>query len=587
MNRERHVRDESEVADRPSVRPPASRPEVTGWMALQQAGNRAVGGLLHRMAEGSASISFPHRTAIAASTGSAVPGSAIHDPFACAERGVPAFTDGLVTRFASTAPPVHVAAHEAAHQLQHAGRTNDHGLGAERHAHGIAEATAAGRSARDLVGASGAAVGSAVRDYTELPEATQAASGEWRVGGTAKVGDQGRMVITSTNKHLLYADPVLITEANAILQAKKSGVRIEPGPAGPSGQAPDGSGFRTTVRANYKILMDEDNEEFYADCGVSAREVQGPSLSHIPPRGIYKDTAGTRMETTARSTDPADFRNEILVRAGLGADGPSALTAYYALNAVDKDAFDKKHGINRYAAPGIGEAYTRRRDDARTDKGYNFHWAGVIMMAGGDRVTFENYTKGGGTYATDDDWYFGMYGSPAKPHQTFHEYWARGVGEPGLGTTMAAATSPDPSPFIPGTAALPTVELIKKYRASAVQAERMAIEGEMGNRWVKVTVLVKKAQEGTDDVYVEATHAGRRHRTGEADMRSGDKQTFWVPLGRLAPITGKIIVSVYDYDTLSGNDMISIIHFDDPYAPAVDNRPWDGAEYHTTVEFDR
>jgi hypothetical protein len=33
--------------------------------------------------------------------------------------------------------------------------------------------------------------------------------------------------------------------------------------------------------------------------------------------------------------------------------------------------------------------------------------------------------------------------------------------------------------------------------------------------------------------------------------------------------------------------MISIIGFDDPYAPRSDNRPWDDAEYHTTVEFDR
>jgi len=43
----------------------------------------------------------------------------------------------------------------------------------------------------------------------------------------------------------------------------------------------------------------------------------------------------------------------------------------------------------------------------------------------------------------------------------------------------------------------------------------------------------------------------------------------------------------YDRDMLSADDMISIIDFRDPFTPQSDNRPGDGAEYHTTVEFDR
>jgi hypothetical protein len=78
-------------------------PVGRGWQVLQQAGNRAVGGLIQRMA-------FPHRSAITGATGQSVPGSAVLDPSSCADRGVPAWTDGLVTHFASAAPTVHVAA---------------------------------------------------------------------------------------------------------------------------------------------------------------------------------------------------------------------------------------------------------------------------------------------------------------------------------------------------------------------------------------------------------------------------------------------------------------------------------------------
>jgi hypothetical protein len=349
----------------------------------------------------------------------------------------------------------------------------------------------------------------------------------------------------------------LISEANAILKAKKSGVNIEPGGPGPTGYAPDGSGLKTTVKVDYKILSDEDNEEFYADCGVSSREVMGVTGTDTSPRGVYKDAGGDRQET-GPSKDPAHFRDEIYIKGGLGTDPTSAHAAYNALSDADKDAFDQKHGINKYAAPGVGEAFTRRRDDMLRGTGFNFHWGGVIMVASGDCVTFENYTKGEGYKAKDEDWYFATYGPPTKPGQTWHEQW-QSVGGASKGTTLAAATSPDPSPFTKGAAGMSTKELIKKYNSSSEEGEKMALESEMRNRWIKVTVLVKKAQEGNDNVYVEAEHAGRKHQTGDIAMSSGQTNTFWIPLDKLAPVSGKIMIKVYDWDALSSNDMISIL----------------------------
>ena len=506
---------------------------------------------------------------------------AVHDPLLCRHYGVPAFTDGLVTHFAALNPPLVVAAHEAGHQLQHQGLTHDGGWGPERHANLFAARVASQQSPRNLIGTEGSPVVSAVRPYTVISAADQLLANQWQVGSSAKVGDEGR-TLTTEYKHECYADPQLIIASNRILKAKQSGVNIEPGAAGPSGLAPDGSGFKSLVEVKYEILSDEDNEEFYADCGVSAREVMGKTGADMKPRGIFSDAAGSRQET-ASSYDPATFRDEIYMRAGLGTDPASAHAAYNAL--TDKETFDQQHGINRFAAPGVGEAYTRRRDDALGGTGFNWHWGGVILVAGGDRVTFENYTKGKGYLAKDSDWYFETYGPPSKPGQTWHEQW-KSVGGSGKGTTMVAATSADPSPFTTAATTLSTADLIAKFNSASNEGEKMALASELKGRWLKVSVFLKKAQEGNDDVFVEASHGGRSARTGTIAMQKGQKNTFWISLGNLFPINGKIMVKVYEEDVFA-NDMISILGFDSPYLPQSDNRPWDDAEYHTLVELDR
>ena len=76
-------------------------------------------------------MAFPHAATIQSAVGPEIPGSAVHDAAACESGGVQAFTDGSVSSFASESPTLHVAAHDAAHQLQHAGLTNDGGMGAD------------------------------------------------------------------------------------------------------------------------------------------------------------------------------------------------------------------------------------------------------------------------------------------------------------------------------------------------------------------------------------------------------------------------------------------------------------------------
>ena len=116
---------------------------------------------------------------------------------------MPAYTDGLTTHFSSVTPPVGVAAHEFAHQFQHAA-LRDHGAGAEGHAQAVA-----GRSRRAVGARARRPHGNGsprARDFTVVPETDQAPSGQWQVGGTAKVGDEGRTVTTDADNHALFAD---------------------------------------------------------------------------------------------------------------------------------------------------------------------------------------------------------------------------------------------------------------------------------------------------------------------------------------------------------------------------------------------
>jgi hypothetical protein len=524
-------------------------------------------------------MDFPHADRIRSSVGASVPGSALCSRAACEARGVPAFTNGGVTFFASAAPPLRVAAHEGAHQLQHAGVTRDGGLGAERHADAVARRVSTGASARDLLGHAGAPVAPAIRNYTELTVAEQNAKTEWQVGSLARVGDAGRTV-TTKNRRDCWADPALITSANKLLEAKKSGIELSAGGGGPGGQAPDGSGWKSTVEVKVNILSSP-GDEYWADCGRASREVQGPTATDTPPKGVFVDNSGKRTETSS-DTDPVTYRDEIYMRGGLGSTPAAARAAYLALSSADKDAFDKKHGINKYAAPGVGESFVARRDDALTSKKFNWHWGAVIMVAGPDSVTFENFAKPGTTYETKDRlWYFETYGPPSKPGQTFHEQNVSSVGEPGMNTTtMAARTSPDPADI----ATLSTPELVKRYRASTDEGEKTVLESEMRSRWLKVRIQATKAQEDTDQVYVVVSSGGRSHETGWREVSTGAETTFWISLSKLAPITGHINVKVYEYDALF-DDLISNLGLDDPYSPAVDARPWDDAEYITTAEF--
>src|SRR5690554_3995649 len=150
-------RDRAPSATRPAV--PTQRPAEGRAAAAPLRAGHAFGNL--RVFSG-----FPHGDAIHRLTGREVPGRAIHDPSLRRRLGVEAVAAGATAVFDSPAPHPRMAAHEAAHLMQHAGATRDQWLGPEGHADAVAGEVAAGRTATHLLGRDGSPVPPAVRPYT-------------------------------------------------------------------------------------------------------------------------------------------------------------------------------------------------------------------------------------------------------------------------------------------------------------------------------------------------------------------------------------------------------------------------------------
>jgi hypothetical protein len=140
-------------------------------------------------------------------------------------------------------------------------------------------------------------------------------------------------------------------------------------------------------------------------------------------------------------------------------DGVEAQQLYGLLTNDGKRAFDKAAGINHYANPAIGEAYTMSSGYnfpgfKETPNTWNFHWAGVIMKDTSDNITLENYAVNG-WYAQSKgvaqrdfinrEWNFAMYGSvksdgTVDESQTFHQDHLKTGTHGNKATTMGVRT---------------------------------------------------------------------------------------------------------------------------------------------------
>jgi len=114
--------------------------------------------------------------------------------------------------------------------------------------------------------------------------------------------------------------------------------------------------------------------------------------------------------------------SEELFKKEFGADltRQEAYARYAALSDAERDAFDRRNGINKYASPQIGQSQTIVTEKDMPGyvppvDGWNFHYAATVLRSGDDHMTLESAAGW-----DPEDWIFYLYGPPRKA-QSFHE----------------------------------------------------------------------------------------------------------------------------------------------------------------------
>jgi hypothetical protein len=147
----------------------------------------------------------------------------------------------------------------------------------------------------------------------------------------------------------------------------------------------------------------------------------GRALARRDPVEAHEEYSSPETYHGGAVSTPEVMSGELYQRELGGATREEALQRYAALSDGDRDEFDRKHGINRYARPRVGEGITigtEYRMPGYADPhghSWNFHYAADVIDSGHDYMTLESAAGWG-----IDDWIFYMYGPPSKG-QSFQE----------------------------------------------------------------------------------------------------------------------------------------------------------------------
>jgi len=479
---------------------------------------------------------------------------------------------------------LHVAAHEAAHQLQEAG-AGDRGLGAEAHAHAVAGEVAAGRSARRMLG-TGSSLPAAERGYIETDGA-----GNWGEGVTTQHGcrlsDTGQTL--TLGKQVAYAEPDLIKSANAELKAHHSGIEISAGGGAMPVKGMDGS-VHMLQQLQMTQVADPSSQQLYDDCGRIAREIMGPTGENKPAYAVTKP-GGLPMDVPpviTRKTPKEQLNLTVMIDEKLRKlpgypnvteeekrkAAQEAYTEYAARDESEQKAFVKKNpsfsrergremGLDEAAAPDVGEAYSIVRTGKTSYGDAPYHWAAVIMVAGSDRVTLENFgVNENADDAKNAQWYYSTYGMAAG--QTFHERWENKFGDDPHTLRMRTQTPLDVN--------APTMRTSELITALAKGGDEQTIREEVRKRYASIDLACNVPLDGSsDDVYLTiGGNSGTLVNTGVngsvTTMAAGTGHIFVFPLRGLGwPLPDPLVVRVYGHHLLREDELIGSFTVPAPY----------------------
>lgn len=437
---------------------------------------------------------LPHSDAIQASFGGYDVGGITAHTGAEAQQsaramGAEAYATGSNVAFAG-APSLHTTAHEAAHIIQQsAGVSLSGGVGQEgdryeNHADRVADAVVSGRSAEPILhemtggSAGGAVQAKAVQRYEDKSVAGQ----QLRVSDDGKVAtdvyqvlyatkdliDDSNKKLTKVGQHGSFIQ--LVGNAAATVSTGSHTLQAVAPQWIPKGSRTGHSGLDDANKTDGKDSEGTkgDTMALWSDCGRSSRSVMGTDTA---PRGVVSDAGGNKLITGA-SYNPGKWTHAVYSRLvpefmklpssaqylqeGVHytesggsrtiltpKDGVDAKRMYWELGEKGRLAFDEMAGMNYHADPEVGGGYTMATEYDMPGSAkipgkmrWNFHWGGVVMKAGSDNITLENYAVTG-EYAesmgvkqydfSNREWNFAMYGTK-KTEQTFHhEHLATGT----------------------------------------------------------------------------------------------------------------------------------------------------------------
>jgi hypothetical protein len=421
--------------------------------------------------------------------------------------------------------------------------------------------------------------------YTECER-----DGKWKGANPGamlgRLSDTGETMTLST--HEAYATPELIKQSAGMLDIRGSGVRLSQGSASKTVEAPNGSGTKTLYEIVVDVKADPTNKTMSGDCRETALEVAGTG-----PGGAERLTiteGGRQVAVEGEKNDAADAAVRALLidkkvhetanyaalddaarkkiaeeaQANVGSMTGPERESVRGMTISDDRA--KEIGIDAYANAGMGDAFVSVAAPPPGQGGYKFHFAAVIMAPGEDRVTLENEGTEPGTRNTK--WKIETYG-PKTKRQTFHELHTAITSG---GHTFVVRTGPPPPGDSAAIMKMSTPDLFKRHMASSSRDEKLYIEQEMRKRNIILDVNVDHTDDDDeDDVYANvASSTFIQFHTGTHKVKSGGRTQFQVPVNKVWPMTNELTVRVFDWDALSADDLIGIVHWQLPYTPVTD-----------------
>ncbi len=340
--------------------------------------------------------------------------------------GAEAYATGTNLAFRSL-PDLRLAAHEAAHVIQQqSGVQVPGGVGRvgdvyERNADRVAERVVRGEPAWDILPPPAASIAAPAAGPVQRYATYSAMPYDL-------LSDDGKMAVKDHTQEA-WAQSSNIANSNSVLDTLKSKVKIEELAGKDISVTPPAGGAALTLK-KFRILdrATSSEVELTDDCGTACQQVLGSEAAGYESFvGVTK--RGTTEEYTKPSTYKADdnapggivstteqMSGEIFVRIferefKKTLTRVDALKEWDALDAAKKDLLSQKYGINKYAAPKVGQGITigsERDMPGASLTNYNFHFGFNLMASGHDYITLEDYASSGKKY------YFDMYGPESK-----------------------------------------------------------------------------------------------------------------------------------------------------------------------------